>query len=134
MRKFKLGLTLLTISSALLVLSACNSITVYDRQVCADLGAVIFQGHIIGAHCDNVLTSAPVNIPLDEWNSMRVGRLSFNSQGFNDDETAIQQACAILTCNYEQRTKIDLAVARMRKLKEIGERAKLHQVKPPPAH
>lgn len=95
-KKRKMLLTVLFVALG----SGCGSVTIYDREVCGDLGAA-------GAHCAHTLVDETRDIPKPAWDSERVGMLCMNSQAYTDAETAIDQFCTMYNvCDYQTREAI----------------------------
>jgi len=95
----------------LLILASCGHVTIYDKQVCGDLGED-------GAHCNHTLVSKPEDFDKATWDIMRVGWMCVDPTGFNDTETALDQLCTTTKkCTYKQRKAIEEVKARIH---EIG--------------
>lgn len=89
----------------------CGHVTVFDTEVCADLGSA-------GGHCAHTLTDATRDIPKPQWDIERVGYLCMNSTSFNDIETAVDQLCTTTgLCDYQTREALNLAFFRIKSLK-----------------
>lgn len=89
-------------------LTSCGHITVYDREVCGDLGAA-------GAHCAHTLTDKKRDISKLAWDRQRVGMLCMSSQAYTDAETAIDQFCNIYpVCDFKTREELRAALARVK--------------------
>ena len=76
------------LSFILLFFSGCAKVSIYDKQVCGDLGEY-------GARCNNTLVSKPVDLTKEEWDIKRVGWMCVDSTAFNDTETALDQLCTV---------------------------------------
>jgi hypothetical protein len=93
---------------------------IFDKEVCANLGDIVYQGQHIGARCKHTLTEGVRNVPLEQWREKKaaeggsIGLLCMNSQAFEDAETVIDQACQYVTCEYKTREAIKAAFARLR--------------------
>ena len=99
-------------------LISCGQITVYDREICGDLGQA-------GAHCAHTLVNKSRDIPKAQWDIVRTGMLCMNSQGFTDAETAIDQFCtAYNVCDYETRDALGRAFFRVRSVVKRANKAK----------
>lgn len=108
MLKSKLQKMLLIVSFA--ALSSCGHITVYDREVCGDLGNA-------GAHCAHTLVNKTRDVVKAKWDRERVGMLCMTSQAYNDVETALDQFCtAYNVCDYKTREAIAAALSRVRRV------------------
>lgn len=110
----------------LFLFAGCGSITIQDREVCADLGAVIYQGTVIGAQCAHTLTSANRTVTKTQWDIERIGWMCMNSKDYTSIETEIEQACQLMKCDYQTATALTQALTRMRKLRDLGQWAKTH--------
>jgi len=99
-------------------LSGCSSITVYNRRVYGDLGKY-------GAHWAETLTDKKGDLTKEEWDKVRVGMLCMSSEAYTDAETAIDQACVQLNCDYKTRESLQRAMLRIRPIVESAEQAQL---------
>ena len=101
MKKFKkLGMLLTVLLSA--TVSACGSVTVFDKEVCADLG-------VAGGHCAFTLAKPPKrrDIPKAVWDKERIGWMCMRPEDFSDAEDAIDSLCRSSNlCNYETKEQI----------------------------
>ncbi len=110
---------LILIGSFLALVSACGGVPVkvYDKEVCADLGSS-------GAHCAHTLTNKTRDIDKIDWDEKRIGFLCMDSAAYNDTETAIDQFCRAIKCDYVTRQQISAAVARLKSLSAVAMRAR----------
>lgn len=92
-------------------LTSCGHVTVYNRRVFADLGKY-------GSHYAETLTDKTGDVSKAEWDKLRVGMLCMNSQAYTDAETAIDQACILLNCDFETRESLRKALDRVRPVKQ----------------
>jgi len=103
--------------------TGCNSITIYDKEVCGDLGEY-------GAHCAHTLVDKKRDIPKAKWDKERVGYLCVSPRAYTDTETAIDQFCATNPnlCNYATREQVEAVKGRMRPVVKKAQtaRAKAH--------
>ncbi len=77
----------------------CQNLKIKDKEVCGDLGKA-------GAHCAHTLTSEKRDLSKLEWDKTRFGWLCMDSTGFNETETALDQACQLMQCTYEQSEQV----------------------------
>lgn len=89
------------------LLSACQQITVKDKEVCGDLGSE-------GAHCAHTLIVKTRDIKKAQWDLERVGWLCTNSTGYTDTETTIDAVCQVIHCDFETQQKVAGALTKMR--------------------
>ncbi len=111
MKRSKQLATLLTvwlIAIGLEFCVSCGHVTVYDKEVCGDLGNV-------GAHCAHTLTDAKRDIPKAQWDRERIGYLCAKAEGWNDTETSLDQLCTTTNlCDFETRETLGRVKSRMR--------------------
>jgi hypothetical protein len=109
-------------AAVLLELTGCGHLTIYDREICADLGKY-------GAQCAHTLTDGTREVPKEAWDRERVGMLCMSSQAYTDTETAIDQACVELRCDYRTREELRRALERVRPVVDQAEavRSELRQ-------
>jgi hypothetical protein len=101
-----------------IALSGCGHVTIYDKEVCGDLGEY-------GAHCAHTLVDKKRDISKANWDQMRVGYLCMDSMAYNDTETSIDQFCATSKlCDYKTREQIAQVKARMRPVVKKALRAR----------
>ena len=107
MKYKKLGM-LLTLLFIVVVFSGCGTVTVYDQEVCGDLGQA-------GAHCAHTLTNQTRDISKANWDIERVGYLCMNSQSFTDQETAVDEFCNNnqSLCDYQTRVALQTSLHRI---------------------
>jgi hypothetical protein len=99
---------MLLIALSIAINSCANApVTVYDREYCADLGPV-------GAHCAHTMISKKRDIPKAQWDIERIGQLCSDPRVFTDTETAIEQFCHQIPCDYQERQKVEEAMRRLR--------------------
>lgn len=102
----------------LLLLSGCGHVTIYDKEVCGDLGE-------FGAHCNHTLKPNPRDLTKEEWDKERVGWMCVDPTGFNDTETALDQLCTTTRrCTYKQRQAIESVKARIREIGNVASEAR----------
>ncbi len=111
MKKFNaLAMPLLMLFTGAIV--SCSSVTIYDKEVCADLGPY-------GAECAHTYTEGRRSIPKAEWDKMRVGGFWMSSEAFTDTETSIDQLCTTTNvCSYETKELIKRAKKNLQPLHE----------------
>ena len=102
LRMLKLLLMLL-----LTVIVSCKTLDVKDAEFCGNLGED-------GAHCNHTLVQAPRDLTADEWKIQSIGWLCMDSQDFTNTETALDQACQLLQCTYEEKQTLDAMKIRIR--------------------
>lgn len=108
----------LLLIASFIALNSCGTISVYDREVCADLGEV-------GAYCRHTLVDKKRDISKDKWDEVRVGMLCMNSQAYTDAETAIDQFCtAYGVCDYKTREELRQSFARVGRVARKAKAAK----------
>lgn len=104
-------------------------IDVYDKEVCANLGDIVYQGVHIGARCKHTLTDKARTVPLLQWRNKKaieggsIGLLCMDSQAFADVETAIEQACQFISCDYKTREALQAALARVAPIAKLAKKA-----------
>lgn len=87
------------------------------------MGDVAVASEHVASHCAHTLTAATRNISVTDWqtkttaNGGGIGMLCVNSQAYDDSETAIQQACIYLHCDYQTRTALIQGFNRIRPLR-----------------
>lgn len=98
---------------AVLSLSCSPKVEVYDKEVCADLGAE-------GARCTHTLVDQARDVTKAEWDTIRFGMLCMDSRGFTDTETIIDQICqsGFAQCDYKARERIKEILDRLLALKK----------------
>jgi hypothetical protein len=87
----------LFISTALLGLSGCGSVEIRDFEACADFGE--------DAHCARFLDDETRDISPEEWQEMRVGRVSISAEDFAEIKAEIEQLCSAHKCKYEDSAR-----------------------------
>lgn len=91
-------------------LASCGTITVYDSEVCGDLGES-------GAHCAHTLTNGKRDVSKTDWDELRVGWLCMSPQAFSDTESALDQFCtAYNVCDYQTRESLQAAFNKIHQL------------------
>jgi hypothetical protein len=105
---------------AVLAISGCAQIKVYDVEVCANLG-------YLGAHCNHTLIDKERDISPELWPIESFGWLCMKPKAFNDTETAIDQFCASYPgiCDYQTRETFRMGFARISKV--VKKTGKLRQ-------
>lgn len=81
---------------------SCGSVTVFDKEVCADLG-------VAGAHCARTLADPPKRRDIEKakWDSERIGWMCMRAEDFSDAEDAIDSLCRTSNlCNYETKEQL----------------------------
>ncbi len=131
MLKFKTLLTILTLSLIGLLEVGCGHITIYDREVCVDVGAIEFpkgSGQIVGARCAHTLTKQTRNVPKAQWDQERIGQFVMNSQAYTDVETVSDQFCAAYPgiCDYETRAAMQTTLTQVKPLYLLSKKVKRH--------
>ena len=107
MLKSKL-LKMLLIGSCL-ALTSCAHVKVYNRRVYGDLG-------VYGAHWAETLTDATGDVDKESWDKLRVGMLCMDSQAYTNVETALDQACVLVKCDYQTMEALHATFIKMRRL------------------
>jgi len=112
----KLALQLMLLSSAI-ALSACSSVAVYDKEVCADLGNA-------GAHCAHTyVTEKRRDIEKSKWDKERVGWMCMKAEDFSDTEDSIDELCRTKNiCDFETKQKLEQIKSNMAPLLESSQR------------
>lgn len=114
-KSLPLGLLLALLLTAIV---SCGTITVYDKEVCADLGE-------IGADCTTTITGKSRELSKAQWDSIRTGYFCMDSRGYTDTETAIDQFCnAYNVCDYKTREQLQATAKRLRKLAKKAAKAR----------
>ncbi len=92
---------LLTVSLSVIV-SACSSVKVIDKEACADLG-------VAGAHCAYTYTpNKRRDIEKAYWDVQRVGWICMRGSDFSDTEDSIDKLCRTTKlCDYRAKKKIE---------------------------
>lgn len=96
----------LLLITSFIAATSCGHVTVYNRRVYGDLGAY-------GAHYAETLTNKTGDVSKAQWDRIRVGMLCMDSQAYTDAETAIDQACVLLKCDYQTRESLRQGFARV---------------------
>lgn len=94
-----------------------GSVVVKDKEVCGDLAED-------GAYCRHTLTEKKRRLNKKQWDDIRVGWLCTNSTGFNDTETAIEQFCLQVRCDYQTQEQVRGAVRRMKDVRKNAQSAR----------
>ncbi len=90
----------------------CSHVTIYDKEVCADLGYV-------GAECAHTYTEGTRQPTKGEWDHERVGWFCMSPDSFNDTETGIDQLCTTSKlCDYETQQRITRAKKNLAPLRQ----------------
>lgn len=103
MRKFAKHARLLIASLSVIALNACGHVTVFDKEVCADLG-------VVGAHCAFTLANPPKRRDIEKakWDTERIGWMCMRADDFSDAEDSVDQLCRSTNlCDYETKEKIE---------------------------
>lgn len=118
MLKYKLlAMLLITLLS---VTVSCGSVTVKDKQVCADLG-------IAGAECAHTLITNRQPLTKTQWDKQRVGWMCMSSGDFSDSEDSIDELCKTTSlCGYETQDQIAQVKDKMSPLLQKGKAAMKH--------
>lgn len=112
--------TVWLIAIALDFCASCGHVTVYDKEVCGDLGPV-------GAHCAHTLTDAKRDISKAAWDRERIGWLCMNATGYNDTETSLDQFCTTTNlCDFETKETLGMVKSRMRPVVKKALAARRH--------
>lgn len=89
---------MLLISSLLLGATSCKNyphVKIEDVEVCVDKVK-------LGARCKHTLSGSGSNISPEEWDKMRLGRISFTAEGFENWKTGLETLCyQTKRCDYE---------------------------------
>ena len=101
-----------------LLLSSCNSVTIQDEQYCAP----VFDstGEVLGAVCDNLLTSNQLILTPSEWVAKVLSWQNAGtpvecttSKALGDTKAIIEKLCSEAKCDYNTKTLLINGLAKV---------------------